>query len=292
MTTLIPFSQQGTSAWQFQVEYEGLQKRSLLEVMKLATDAGMGYLDLIHPDELAVVMSTGNLKVASLVMLDYDGEGHPPFMVGPNNPANHDLFVANTTKMIDAAAESGICDCVTVFFGDERVNPFSEKVGSKFSLEGGVRNCIAGYKKVVGHAEEKGVTLALELLSSIERDHPMKGHPGYQGDRLAQCQAVINQVGSSRLKLLFDSYHFSLMEPSKTPAEWIRHLGTDAIGHFHLAGKDNRNEPYLDEGIDHTACMQALVDIEWEGPVIHEYLPSVRENLKEALRMSGRLCAG
>ena len=75
--------------------------------MTVATDAGMGYLDLLHPDEVGTVKSSGTgLKIASLVMLDYDGKGHPPFMIGPNNKANHDLFVANTKRMIDAAAGS------------------------------------------------------------------------------------------------------------------------------------------------------------------------------------------
>ena len=45
----------------------------------------------------------------------------------------------------------------------------------------GIRNCVAGFKKIVGYAEEKKINVAIEMLNTRATDHPMKGHPGYQG---------------------------------------------------------------------------------------------------------------
>ena len=69
-----------------------------------------------------------------------------------------------------------------------------------------------GYKQIVGYAEKQKVTLALEMLNTREGTHPMKGHPGYQGDHVDYVMDIINQVGSPRLKLLFDIYHVQIMD--------------------------------------------------------------------------------
>src|SRR3954466_12702528 len=101
---------------------------------------------------------------------------------------------------IDASAEGG-CPCVITFTG------FREDIPDDV----GLKNCVAGYKKVVGYAEKKGVTLCLEMLNSRVREE-MKGHPGYQGDHTDYCMEIIKAVGSPRLKLLFDIYHVQIMD--------------------------------------------------------------------------------
>ena len=47
----------------------------------------------------------------------------------------------------------------------------------------GFANCVKGFKKIVGYAEKKGVTICMEHLNSRDHSHPMKGHPGYYGRR-------------------------------------------------------------------------------------------------------------
>ena len=285
---LIPKSQQGTSTWNFTVSHGGVRNKTLPQMMGLAKRIGFGYLDLVAPDDLATVANDGDgVRVSSTVMLDYDGAGTPPFQMGPNNPANHELFESNTIAMIDACAETGICDTVVVFFGDQRVDPVNDTTftGDMISLEDGIANCVAGYQKVVGHAEAKKVNLSLELLCSKDRGHPMKGHPGYQGDRWAQVEEVIKQVGSPRLNLLLDVYHFSLMERSKKPDEWIRALAGQ-FNHYHDAGMTDRQECHCDSGFSHWKCAKALYETGWAGAVIHEYLPtvkSVEKGLRDAM---------
>ena len=55
----------------------------------------------------------------------------------------------------------------------------------------GASNCVEGFKKIVEHAEKKNVTLCLEMLNTRASDHPMKGHPGYQGNHTDYCIDII-----------------------------------------------------------------------------------------------------
>src|SRR5438270_13776528 len=99
----------------------------------------------------------------------------------------------------------------------------------------------------------------------------MKVHPGYKGDDVDYCAAIIRQVGSSRAKLLFDVYHVAIMN-----GDVIRRLRQyrDLIGHIHVAGVTGRGE--LDEGqeVFYPAVMRALKDIGYEGYVGKEFIPT------------------
>jgi hydroxypyruvate isomerase len=108
-------------------------------------------------------------------------------------------------KAIDACADAGFPNVIT-FKG------FREDVTD----DAGLRNCVEGYKKVIGHAEAKTIDLCLEMLNSRVAEE-MKGHPGYQGDHMDYCAEIVRKVGSPRLKLLFDIYHVQIMDGDIIP---------------------------------------------------------------------------
>ena len=99
----------------------------------------------------------------------------------------------------------------------------------------------------------------------------MKGHPGYQGDDVEYCIDILKSVGSPNLKLLFDIYHVSIMN-----GDVIRriHEHKDWLGHIHTAGNPGRAELDDQQEINYPACMQALVDIGYQGHVVHEFIPT------------------
>ena len=66
-------------------------------------------------------------------------------------------------------------------------------------------------RKIVGYAEEEESD-AVPGDAQQPRHEEMKGHPGYQGDHTDYCIDIIKQVGSPRLKLLFDIYHVQIMD--------------------------------------------------------------------------------
>jgi hydroxypyruvate isomerase len=195
------------------------------------------------------------------------------FVKGMNNPDHWDYCLDILRERIDEAAAMDVPSVIT--FTGMREN-IPDDVGLK--------NCVAGYKKIVAYAEEKKVTLCLEMLNSRDDSHPMKGHPGYQGDHIDYCMEILQQVGSPRLKLLFDIYHVQIMD-----GDVIRRLGQckDFLGHIHTAGNPGRCELDDRQEIQYRPIMQALADLGYDGYVGHEYLPTrdPLSSLKEAVTL-------
>ncbi|HTU18716.1 MAG TPA: TIM barrel protein [Gemmataceae bacterium] len=181
------------------------------------------------------------------------------FVKGMNNPKYHEMCLDKMRTMIDACAEAGFPNVIT-FTG------FREDVPDDV----GIKNCVDGYKKIVGHAEKKKVTLCLEMLNSRVNEN-MKGHPGYQGDHTDYCIDIIKKVGSPRLKLLFDIYHVQIMD-----GDVISRIRQHAeyIGHVHTAGNPGRGELDDTQEINYPPIMRALVEVKYAGYVGQEFIPT------------------
>jgi len=237
------------------------------ELISIAKQLGLSSVELISPQHFPEIKKQGlECAIASVNI------GGPPFMKGYNNPKYHELVIDATKKSIDACHE----------FGFKKVIAFTG-FAEGLSKEEGAANCIKGFKKVVGYAEKRGVTICLEHLNTRDDTHPMKGHPGYQGDDVDYCVDIIKAVGSENLKLLFDIYHVSIMN-----GDIVRriHQHADVIGHIHTAGNPGRGELNDDQEIHYPACMQALVETGYEGYVGHEFIPTgdPLQGLIEAVR--------
>ena len=189
-------------------------------------------------------------------------------MKGYNNPKYWDQVITATKKSIDAAADFG-CPNVIAFNGFKYRDATDPKSG-EMSREEGAANCVKGFKKIIGYAEKKKVTICLEMLNTRDDTHPMKGHPGYQGDDTEYCIDIIKKVGSPRLKLLFDIYHVQIMN-----GDVIRRIKQhkDYIAHVHTAGNPGRAELNEKQEINYPAVMQALLDIGYKGHVGQEFIP-------------------
>ncbi|HEV3258909.1 MAG TPA: TIM barrel protein [Gemmataceae bacterium] len=195
------------------------------------------------------------------------------FDKGMNNPKYHDMCIGKMRKAIDACADHGFPNVIT-FTG------FREDIPD----DQGIKNCVAGYKKIIGHAEKKKVNLCLEMLNSRVKEE-MKGHPGYQGDHTDYCMQIIKQVGSPRMKLLFDIYHVQIMD-----GDVIRRIRqyADYIAHIHTAGNPGRAELDDRQEINYPPIMKALVEVGYKGYVGQEFIPT-RDPL-QGLREAVALC--
>ena len=206
----------------------------------------------------------------------------PPFVKGYNNPKYHERVVTETKKVIDAAADFG-CPNVIAFTGFKYKDATNPKSG-EMTREEGAANCVKGFKKIVGYAEKKKVTICLEMLNTRDDTHPMKGHPGYQGDKTDYCIDIIKKVGSDRLKLLFDIYHVSIMD-----GDIIRRINQhkEYLGHIHTAGNPGRGELNDKQEIHYPAVMQALLDVGYKGFVGQEFIPvgDPLAGLKQAVKL-------
>jgi hydroxypyruvate isomerase len=153
-------------------------------------------------------------------------------------------------------------------FGCEHVITFSG-FRKGISDEEGIKNMVAGLKEILGFAEEKKVTLCIEMLNS-RVDVQMKGHPDYFCDSMERTVEICRQIGSERCKVLFDLYHVQIMH-GDVIARIKQHR--DYIAHIHTAGVPGRNEIDETQELNYPALMKALLDIGYTGFVGQEFIP-------------------
>jgi hydroxypyruvate isomerase len=203
------------------------------------------------------------------------------FVQGMNNPRYQPMCIEMIKQSIDHCADAGFPTVITFTGFAAETGPWADggipdltKRGDsprrEIDPDQGVKNCVEGYKKVVGYAEKKKINLSLEMLNSRDSVE-MKGHPGYQGDHVDYCMEIIRQVGSPRLGLLYDIYHVQIMD-----GDLIRRINEckEVINHVHTAGNPGRNELDETQEINYPAVMKALVDIGYQGYVGQEFIPT------------------
>jgi hydroxypyruvate isomerase len=177
--------------------------------------------------------------------------------------------ITRTSEMIDKCADAKFPNVIA--FNGYKWRDAEDPKSGEISLEEGAANCVKGLKKLAAKAEEKGVTVCLEHLNTRDDSHPMKGHPGYQGDDLDYVADIIRQVDSPRVKLLFDIYHVQVMN-----GDVIRRIeqNKDIIGHVHTAGCPGRAELDDAQEIFFPPIMKKLLDIKYDGYVGQEFIPT------------------
>ncbi len=183
------------------------------------------------------------------------------FTNGPVNTDHHAEVEAALRAAIDTAVEFNSPNVIT--FTGMRVAAMRDEVAKQ--------NCIECWKRVIGYAEEKQITLCLEHLNSRDDTHPMKGHPGYFGDDVELCIDLIQQMDSPNFKLFFDIYHVQIMN-----GDVIRRIRQyhSHIGHYHTAGNPGRGEIDEHQEINYPPIMKAILDTGYTGFVAQEFIPT------------------
>jgi hydroxypyruvate isomerase len=254
------------------------KKWDLDTTCRVARDLGCVSVELVDPAEWNVLK-----KYKLVCAIAPNGMPGAPFVKGFNNPRYHEELVTRMKKSIDACADAGFPN-VIAFTGYKWRKAEDAKSG-EISRTDGAANCVKGFKKLVGYAEKKRVTICLEHLNTRDNSHPMKGHPGYQGDDLDWVAGIIRKVGSERLRLLFDIYHVQVMH-----GDLIRRIeqNKDIIGHVHTAGNPGRGELDDSQEILYAPVMKKLLAIKYKGYVGQEFIPT--RDPVEGLRQAVRLC--
>lgn len=240
------------------------------EAIAVAKRLGLDSVEAVAPKFFPLLRDAG--LVCALAAIDMSPD--MPFAKGFNNPRHHERVIQATRDAIDACVPYRYPNVVTFTGYDEGL-----------SREEGADNCVVGFKKVIGYAEEKNVTLCLEMLNSRVETHPMKGHPGYQGDHTEYCVDIIKRVGSPNLKLLFDIYHVQVME-----GDIIRRIRQhkEYIGHVHTAGNPGRGELDERQEIKYRPIIETLTQVGYEGFVSHEFMPT--RDPEAGLRQAIEIC--
>lgn len=254
------------------------EKWGLEKICQVAQQLGCRSVELVAPDQW------DSLKKANLVCaMAPNGMPGAPFIKGLNNPRYHEEVIGRTRAAIDACASAGFPN-VIAFTGYKWRDADDPKSG-EIARDEAADQCVKALKQLASHAEKKGVSVCLEHLNTRDDTHPMKGHPGYQGDDLDWVAGILRRVGSPRVRLLFDVYHVQVMH-----GDVIRRIeqNKDLIGHVHTAGNPGRGELDDTQEIHYPAIMRKLVEIGYTGYVGQEFIPT--RNPLDGLREAVRLC--
>lgn len=171
-----------------------------------------------------------------------------------NRRENHDRIEKSLRAAIDESAANGVPNIIT-FSGNRRGMPDVE----------GADNCVAFLNKVRAHAEDKGVTICMELLNS------KVNHKDYMFDHLAWGVDVIKRVNSPRVRILYDVYHAQIMD-----GDIVRNIRENIqwIAHFHTGGNPGRHDIDESQELNYHYVAQAIADLGFTGFISHEYSPA------------------
>ena len=232
---------------------------SLDDLCRNGARLGLKGIDLVDHTEWPTVQKHG------LVPSMTPGAGTIPNSW--NRKENHDSLEREMRENIERAAAAKVPNVIT-FSGNRRGMADDEAKD----------NCVAGLRRVKALAEDKGITICLELLNS------KVDHKDYQCDHTAWGVEVIQRVDSPRVKLLYDIYHMQIMEGDviRTIRDNIQH-----IAHFHTGGVPGRHELDDTQELHWRTIAQAIADLNFPGFFAHEFVP-VRDpmrSLEEAVKL-------
>jgi hydroxypyruvate isomerase len=235
-------------------------KISLDDLARESARIGLKGIDLVDYKEWPTVQKYG------LVPAMTPGAGN--ISDAFNRKENHDRLVREMEENIARAAAANVPNVIT-FSGNRRGQADAE----------GLENCAIGLNRVKKMAEDKGVTICVELLNS------KIDHHDYQCDHAAWGVDLMKRVDSPRVKLLYDIYHMQIMEGDiiRTIRQNIQY-----IGHFHTGGVPGRHELDETQELQWRSVAEAIVNAGYMGYFAHEFVPT-RDPMK-SLEAAARLC--
>ncbi|MCD6334885.1 MAG: TIM barrel protein [Candidatus Latescibacteria bacterium] len=176
------------------------------------------------------------------------------------DPAERDGFVQGVADAVEVAGKLG-CRRLIITPGGEM--PALSRAAQHGSI-------VDGLREACKYAEDGEVCLLLEPLS---------------GDRFLRSSAegaqIVEEVGSSHVRLLFDMYHQQITEGNLTG-----HIKAclPQIGYFHVADAPDRHEPGTGE-LNYRYLLHQIERLGYDGYIGLEYRPlkepaaSLRETL-------------
>jgi hydroxypyruvate isomerase len=224
---------------------------SFEERCKVLARIGFQGVDLPTPQQVPILKQYG-LKPALMT-----GTG-TTFQNGLIRKELHDQIEKATREGIDMCASLG-CPNLIGLPGERR----------GMSREEGADNAVAILNRVKGYAEQKGVTLCMEITNSkVAADQ----RTDQIFDRLAWGLEVCKRVNSPRVKIVYDIYHVQISDGDVT-----RNLrdNLDYICHIHVAGVPSREEIDDTQELNYRFIARAIAESGYKGFVAHEWRPAM-----------------
>ncbi len=236
--------------------------QSVEQLCQTVKSLGFAAIDLVGPEDWPTLKAHGidsSMCNGAEISLE-EGFADPEF---------HDQLVENYTRHIDLVADAGYRNLICFSGNRNGMDP-----------EDGLKNSAEGLKRILTHAEQRGVVLVMELLNS------RVNHPDYLCDRSAWGVDLCKRVGSENFKLLYDIYHMQVME-----GDIIATIQRDHqyFAHYHTAGVPGRHEIGDDQELNYPAICRAIVATGFDGYIAQEFIPEAPDPVA-SLRDAVRLC--
>jgi len=229
--------------------------------------ARIGFVSVDLPTEPQVDI----MKKYKLVPGMMTGTG-TSFQDGMIRKEKHDAFEKATRDGIDMCVRTG-CPNLIALPGERR----------GMSREEGADNTVAFFNRVKGYAEQKNVTLCMEITNSKVKDD---NRTDQVFDHLAWGWDVCKRVNSPRVKIVYDMYHVQVSD-----GDVVRSLrdNIDWICHIHVAGNPGRLEIDDTQEMNYRFIANAIADLGYTGVVAHEWKPGPGRDVMASLEQCFRI---
>jgi hydroxypyruvate isomerase len=183
----------------------------------------------------------------------------------------HEKSLVALGASIDECAAGGCPNVITVG-GQRRGMPNAE----------GADNAVVFLNRIKAHAEDKGVTICMEVMNSKLQD-PGLGRKDQICDHIAWGVDVCQRVNSPRVKILFDIYHAQIMD-----GDICRNIQQNFqwIAHFHTGGVPDRHELDDTQELNYRFIAKTIADLGYSGYVAHEFRPSPGRDPMQSLKQA------
>ncbi len=204
-------------------------------------------------------------QVQQMEILDKYGLA-PAMMTGTGTSFPNGLIRKELHDKIEEATHAGIDTCAKVGCKVLIAIP-GERRG--MSREEGADNAVAILSRVKGYAEQKGVTVCMEITNSkVAADQ----RTDQCFDHMAWGLDVCKRVNSPNVKIVYDIYHAQIADGDVTRT---MRDNIDHICHIHVAGVPSRQEIDENQELNYRFIAKAIADTGYTGFVAHEWRPAM-----------------
>ena len=217
-----------------------------------AARIGFAGMDLIGPKDWPTLKKYGLIPTMA-------NTGGVTFEDGIIRKELHEKLEPGVHATLDQCAEAGCPNMIMV--GGQRRG---------MSYEEGADNAVAFFNRVKAHAEDKGVTVCIEIMNDKFKDATI-GRWDQICNHIDWAVGVVKRVNSPRVKILFDIYHVQTMD-----GDVARHIQENIqwISHFHTGGVPGRHELDETQELNYHFIAKTIADLGFTGYIAHEYRPS------------------
>jgi hydroxypyruvate isomerase len=183
----------------------------------------------------------------------------------------HEKTLAALGASIDECAAAGCPNIITV--GGQRRGMADAE---------GAENAVAFLNRIKSRAEDKGVTICMEIMNSKLQD-PGLGRKDQMCDHINWGVEVVKRVNSPRVRLLCDIYHLQIMD-----GDICRNIQQNFqwIAHFHTGGVPDRHEIDDTQELNYRFIAKTIADLGYTGYIAHEFRPAPGRDPVQSLKQA------